>query len=153
MDDARAAMELVLLKIKNGPLWGSGHQRSGDKLAAVLAQHGHRSCFVGRCGTIRRHMAPNSSGISAQDDDEAVRQQVVLGIMPRTSQELSSRSPGTNDPVGSLGCKGGSRFASSAPKVCKNKTKNLESRGNCFLKMLTPTGLQVERAVKQLDNT
>jgi hypothetical protein len=65
-------MELVLLKIKNGPLWGTGPRRSGDRLAAVLAHYGHRSCFVGRATLMRRHMAPDSSAITAEADDEVV---------------------------------------------------------------------------------
>lgn len=48
--DARTAMDLALLKIKHGPTFGTGTggSSSSEKLADVLAEHGHRSCLLDR---------------------------------------------------------------------------------------------------------
>lgn len=73
IDDARATMELVLLKIKNGPLWDKGGRNEGAPLPAALAQRGHRCCLVDCATVVRKYMAGDSSGIVAESDDEAVR--------------------------------------------------------------------------------
>ena len=73
IDDARATMELALLKIKNGPLWDRGGARSaGEPLPAALAQRGHRCCLVDRSAVVRQYLAGDSSGVAVQDDFEAV---------------------------------------------------------------------------------
>lgn len=39
MEDARAALDLALLKIERGPSYGVASGEAGDKLAEVLTQH------------------------------------------------------------------------------------------------------------------
>lgn len=74
VDDARATMELALLKIKYGPEFGTpqGKSQQGMQLTSVLERKNLRSCFVDRPGTVQRYVKGNSSGISVNSDIQAV---------------------------------------------------------------------------------
>eukprot|EP00892_Ulva_mutabilis_P007171 jgi/Ulvmu1/4826/UM020_0111.1 len=75
IDDARAAMELAQLKIRNGPDYGTpqGRAQQGEPLTAVLSRHKCRSCFVDRQHIVHRYVKGDSSGISVESDIQAVK--------------------------------------------------------------------------------
>ena len=72
--DARAAMELTLLRLKNGPSLENGRS-NGRKLPEAISMNGKRRkcCFVDRPQAVKRYLVGEASGIAADDDEEAVR--------------------------------------------------------------------------------
>ncbi|GAB4821802.1 hypothetical protein N2152v2_008848 [Parachlorella kessleri] len=76
VEDAKAAMDLALLKIERGPSYGAGSSESGDKLMEVLTQHGRRCTLVDSQAALNRLVAGNCSAVVAEGD-EAVWQGVA----------------------------------------------------------------------------
>lgn len=74
IDDARAAMELAQLKIRNGPEYGTvqGRAQQGEPLTLMLSRHKCRSCFVDRQSIVHRYVKGDSSGINVDTDIQAV---------------------------------------------------------------------------------
>eukprot|EP00887_Chlorella_sp_A99_P005460 scaffold1.g5460.t1 len=73
VEDARAAMDLALLKIARGPAYGtSTGERGGERLVEVLGEAGRRCCLVDRMETVSRHLAGACSAIPVASDAEAV---------------------------------------------------------------------------------
>ncbi|PSC70139.1 small RNA degrading nuclease 5 [Micractinium conductrix] len=72
VEDARAAMDLALLKFERGPLYGAGTAERGDKLVEVLSDGGRRSAMVDKVEVLNRHVAGNCSGIPADSDAVAM---------------------------------------------------------------------------------
>ncbi|KAG2491028.1 hypothetical protein HYH03_010476 [Edaphochlamys debaryana] len=74
--DARTALDLVLLKIKNGPTYGaggSGPHAQAPKLADVLsAQCGTRCCLVDRHDVLGRYVTGSTAAVPVASDDDAV---------------------------------------------------------------------------------
>ncbi|KAL4421609.1 hypothetical protein ABPG75_010900 [Micractinium tetrahymenae] len=73
VEDARAAMDLALLKFQRGPAYGAGGDR-GDKLIEVLGEAGRRSVMVDRLEVLNRHVTGNCSAILAEGDAAVVAQ-------------------------------------------------------------------------------
>lgn len=81
VEDARAALELVQLKLKYGPDFGTpksrGH-RQGIPLPMAVAEKGHRTCFVDRINMLKKFVADNCSGVSVDSDEAAVCPRFLL---------------------------------------------------------------------------
>lgn len=56
--DARAALDLVKLKIAKGPAYGtiSQHEEQGDRLMDVLHAHDRRCTLIDRTDMLNRHV-------------------------------------------------------------------------------------------------
>ena len=81
MEDARAAMDLALLKFERGPGYGVAAGERGDPLTEVLGQQARRrSVLVDRQEVLSRHVAGNCSAVvvaaapGAAGDTAAVEQ-------------------------------------------------------------------------------
>lgn len=74
VQDAQAAMDLVLLKIKNGPAYGMPQARepTGDRLLQVLAAGGVRCSMVDRQDALNRHVTGNANALVCTSDAECV---------------------------------------------------------------------------------
>jgi hypothetical protein len=70
--DARTALDLAILKISNGPSFGTNEGQATDKLVDVVAAHGHRSCLVDRQDVLRRFASSAASAVPAFDDRHCV---------------------------------------------------------------------------------
>ncbi|KAF6265013.1 ribonuclease H-like domain-containing protein [Scenedesmus sp. NREL 46B-D3] len=71
--DARAAMDLALLKIQKGPSYGSNEAQGVDKLPDVLVATGRQaaSCLVDRQGTLAKHATGHASAVLVVSDSQA----------------------------------------------------------------------------------
>ena len=98
VDDARAAMDLALLKFSRGPAFGAtpmagvgggigGVYQRGERLLKVLSDAGKRCTLVDRPEFVNRHVSGRASGIPAGTDGERAA---------RASREVASG-----------GCRGG----------------------------------------------
>ncbi|XP_021902467.1 small RNA degrading nuclease 5 [Carica papaya] len=72
IEDARAAMELALLKIKNGPDFGSPPSFTRRKLLSVLNDFGKMSSFIDDVSIVKRYAGELSHAIPVSSDDEAL---------------------------------------------------------------------------------
>ncbi|KAK9846542.1 hypothetical protein WJX81_006260 [Elliptochloris bilobata] len=72
VDDARAAMDLALLKIRRGPAFGTGAlgELQGDRLVDRLAAAGRRCMLVDRQDMLSRHVTGSAGAVVCVDDDE-----------------------------------------------------------------------------------
>ncbi|XP_007019342.2 PREDICTED: small RNA degrading nuclease 5 [Theobroma cacao] len=72
IEDARAAMELALLKIKNGPDFGSPPSFMRKKLLSLLGECGKTSSFIDDISIVKRYASESSHAIPVCSDDEAL---------------------------------------------------------------------------------
>ncbi|CAO2834274.1 unnamed protein product [Amaranthus hypochondriacus] len=72
IEDARTAMELALLKIKNGPDFGSAPQFTRKKLIDVLTESRKMSSFIDDRSIVKRHASGTCNAIPVSSDDEAL---------------------------------------------------------------------------------
>ncbi|KAK6277213.1 hypothetical protein POUND7_017536 [Theobroma cacao] len=72
IEDARAAMELALLKIKNGPDFGSPPSFMRRKLLSLLGECGKTSSFIDDISIVKRYASESSHAIPVCSDDEAL---------------------------------------------------------------------------------
>ncbi|KAL0909871.1 hypothetical protein M5K25_020779 [Dendrobium thyrsiflorum] len=72
IEDARAAMDLALLKIKNGPEFGSRSSLMRCKLVSVLHEGGRKCSLVDDSSTIRRFSDGSCNVIPVYSDEEAL---------------------------------------------------------------------------------
>ncbi|XP_048499419.1 small RNA degrading nuclease 5 isoform X3 [Beta vulgaris subsp. vulgaris] len=72
IEDARATMELALLKIKNGPDFGSPKQFVRKKLLAVLSESGKTSSFIDDVSIVKRYASGTCHAFPVSSDDEAL---------------------------------------------------------------------------------
>ncbi|EOY16567.1 Polynucleotidyl transferase, ribonuclease H-like superfamily protein isoform 1 [Theobroma cacao] len=72
IEDARAAMELALLKIKNGPDFGSPPSLMRRKLLSLLGECGKTSSFIDDISIVKRYASESSHAIPVCSDDEAL---------------------------------------------------------------------------------
>ncbi|DBB13243.1 TPA: hypothetical protein ACH3X3_004988 [Trebouxia sp. C0006] len=72
--DARAALDLVKLKIAKGPAYGtiSQHEEQGDRLMDVLHAHDRRCTLIDRTDMLNRHVTAGASAVVVKEDGEAV---------------------------------------------------------------------------------
>ncbi|KAK4273945.1 hypothetical protein QN277_017244 [Acacia crassicarpa] len=72
IEDARAAMELALLKIRQGPDFGSPPSFMRKKLSSILSESGKTSSLVDNISVVKRYASESSNAIPVASDDEAL---------------------------------------------------------------------------------
>lgn len=72
IEDARAALELALLKIKNGPRFGFTPSFTRKKLLTVLHECGKTSTLIDNITTVKRYADESSHTVPVSSDDEAL---------------------------------------------------------------------------------
>lgn len=72
IEDARAAMELALLKIRHGPEFGSPPSFMRKKLLTVLNDYGKTSSFIDDISIVRRYTSEASHAFPVASDVEAL---------------------------------------------------------------------------------
>ncbi|XP_010912605.2 small RNA degrading nuclease 5 isoform X2 [Elaeis guineensis] len=96
IEDARAAMELALLKIRHGPEFGSPPKFMRSKLVSVLHQSGKTCSLIDDVSILKRYSDDSCNTIPVFSDDEAlsraikeVRNEKVSFIWTRFSGLIS----------------------------------------------------------------
>ncbi|PNT37410.2 hypothetical protein POPTR_005G186600v4 [Populus trichocarpa] len=72
IEDARATMELALLKIRNGPDFGSPPSFVRRKLLTVLSECGKTSSFIDDISIVKRYTSGSSHSFPVSSDEEAL---------------------------------------------------------------------------------
>ncbi|KAG8378162.1 hypothetical protein BUALT_Bualt08G0109300 [Buddleja alternifolia] len=72
VEDARATLELALLKIKNGPGFGLPPALLKKKLLTVLSESGKTSSLIDSISIVKRYASEASHAIPVSSDDEAL---------------------------------------------------------------------------------
>ncbi|XP_054788606.1 small RNA degrading nuclease 5 isoform X2 [Prosopis cineraria] len=72
IEDARAALELALLKIRHGPDFGSPPSFMRKKLSSILSESKKTSSLVDNISTVKRYASESSNAIPVTSDDEAL---------------------------------------------------------------------------------
>ncbi|CAI0395878.1 unnamed protein product [Linum tenue] len=72
IEDARAALELALLKIKNGPDFGSPPSFTRKKLLSTLGECGKTSSMIDDISIVKRYSSETSNAFPVCSDDEAL---------------------------------------------------------------------------------
>ncbi|XP_039023242.1 small RNA degrading nuclease 5-like isoform X2 [Hibiscus syriacus] len=72
IEDARAAMDLAMLKIRNGPDFGTPPSFMRRKLLTLLGECGKTSSFVDDISIVKRYASEPSHAIPVCSDDEAL---------------------------------------------------------------------------------
>lgn len=76
IEDARAAMDLALLKIQNGPAFGNPPCASRQKLVSLLSDHGKRCSLIDQKEVLQRYAPGSCNAILSQSDDDALSKAV-----------------------------------------------------------------------------
>jgi RNA exonuclease 1 len=71
VEDARAALDLALLKEARGPGFGVGGGERGERLADALGGAGRRGSLVGAMGVVSRYVGATFGAVVAEGDTEA----------------------------------------------------------------------------------
>lgn len=72
IEDAKAAMDLAFLKIKNGPDFGRPPSFTRKKFLTVLGDSGKASSFIDNISIVKRYASESSHSIPVVSDDEAL---------------------------------------------------------------------------------
>ncbi|CAK7346856.1 unnamed protein product [Dovyalis caffra] len=72
IEDARATMELALLKIRNGPDFGSPPSFVRRKLLTVLSECGKTSSFIDDISIVKQYASGSSHSFPVSSDEEAL---------------------------------------------------------------------------------
>ncbi|KAG4958488.1 hypothetical protein AAZX31_13G024300 [Glycine max] len=72
IEDARATMELALLKIRNGPDFGSPPSFTRKKLLSILSESGKISSLIDDISVVKRYASESSHAIPVTSDDVAL---------------------------------------------------------------------------------
>ncbi|KAG5246002.1 small RNA degrading nuclease [Salix suchowensis] len=72
IEDARATMDLALLKIRNGPDFGSPPSFVRRKLLTVLSECGKTSSFIDDISIVKRYASGSSHSLPVSSDEEAL---------------------------------------------------------------------------------
>ncbi|KAK4429579.1 Small RNA degrading nuclease 5 [Sesamum alatum] len=72
VEDARATMELALLKIRHGPAFGFPLEFVRKKLLTVFSESGKGSSLIDSVSIVKRYAAETSHAIPVSSDDEAL---------------------------------------------------------------------------------
>lgn len=72
IEDARAAMELALLKFRNGPDFGSPRQFAKKKLLTLLSEHGKTSSFIDDVFIVKRYASGTCHALPVSSDEAAL---------------------------------------------------------------------------------
>ncbi|KAE9584764.1 putative exoribonuclease II [Lupinus albus] len=72
IEDARTTMELALLKIRNGPDFGSPPSFTRKKLLSILNESGKTSSLIDEISIVKRYASESSHSIPVTSDDDAL---------------------------------------------------------------------------------
>ncbi|WZZ74781.1 hypothetical protein YC2023_086151 [Brassica napus] len=72
VEDAKAAMDLALMKIKYGPDFGSPPEMMRKKLLDILNESRKTTCIVDSINIVKRYASESSSSVPVSSDDEAL---------------------------------------------------------------------------------
>ncbi|KAK7377377.1 hypothetical protein VNO80_02801 [Phaseolus coccineus] len=72
IEDARATLELALLKIRNGPDFGSPPSFTKKKFLSILSESGKTSSLIDDISIVKRYASESSNAIPVISDDEAL---------------------------------------------------------------------------------
>ncbi|KAI5071426.1 hypothetical protein GOP47_0013677 [Adiantum capillus-veneris] len=72
IEDAQAAMDLVLLKIRGGPGFGNSSTSFKESLLSVLSKHGNQCSVIDRASMLQRYAVGPCHAIPCATDDEAL---------------------------------------------------------------------------------
>lgn len=72
VEDARATMELALLKIRNGPGFGAAPSFTRKKLLSILGESGKTSSMIDDISIVKRFASESSNAIPVTSDEEAL---------------------------------------------------------------------------------
>ncbi|KAK4572561.1 hypothetical protein RGQ29_030829 [Quercus rubra] len=72
IEDAKATMELALLKIQYGPEFGSPPSYMREKLLTILSQSGKSSSFIDDISIVKRYTSELSHAFPVSSDEEAL---------------------------------------------------------------------------------
>ncbi|KAL0438179.1 UNVERIFIED_CONTAM: Small RNA degrading nuclease 5 [Sesamum latifolium] len=72
VEDARATMELALLKIRHGPAFGFPSEFVRRKLLTVFSESGKSSSLIDSVSIVKRYASETSHAIPVSSDDEAL---------------------------------------------------------------------------------
>ncbi|KAL4183776.1 hypothetical protein AMTRI_Chr11g156790 [Amborella trichopoda] len=72
VEDAKAAMDLALLKIRHGPDFGSPATFLRQKLVAVLSENGRNCALIDGTSVLKRYAHGSCHAIPAHSDDDAL---------------------------------------------------------------------------------
>ncbi|KAJ0248543.1 Small RNA degrading nuclease 5 [Hirschfeldia incana] len=72
VEDAKAAMDLALMKIKYGPDFGSPSELIRKKLLEILNESGKTTCIVDNMNIVKRYASEASNSVPVSSDDEAL---------------------------------------------------------------------------------
>ncbi|XP_056164723.1 small RNA degrading nuclease 5 isoform X2 [Syzygium oleosum] len=72
IEDARATMELALLKIRHGPDFGAPPSFIRKKFLTVLSECGKITSFIDEISTVKRYAAGSSHVLPVSSDDDAL---------------------------------------------------------------------------------
>ncbi|WZZ36923.1 small RNA degrading nuclease 5 isoform X2 [Brassica napus] len=85
VEDAKAAMDLALMKIKYGPDFGSPPEMIRKRLLNVLNESGKATSIVDNINIVKRYASESSNAIPVSDDDEALSK-AMKEVTSRRSQ-------------------------------------------------------------------
>ncbi|CAA7025941.1 unnamed protein product [Microthlaspi erraticum] len=71
-EDAKAALDLALLKIKHGPDFGSPPEMIRKKLLTILNESGKTTSIIDNINIVKRYASESSNSIPVSSDDEAL---------------------------------------------------------------------------------
>ncbi|KAK1371252.1 Small RNA degrading nuclease 5 [Heracleum sosnowskyi] len=72
IEDAKATLELALLKIRHGPEFGAPPSFTRKKLLTVLGECGKTSSVIDNISVVKRYASESSNSIPVSSDDEAL---------------------------------------------------------------------------------
>ncbi|KAL8110375.1 hypothetical protein AgCh_026189 [Apium graveolens] len=72
IEDAKATLELALLKIRHGPEFGAPPSFTRKKLLTVLGECGKTSSVIDNISVVKRYASESSNAIPVSSDDEAL---------------------------------------------------------------------------------
>uniref|UniRef100_A0A1J3J7F8 Small RNA degrading nuclease 5 n=1 Tax=Noccaea caerulescens TaxID=107243 RepID=A0A1J3J7F8_NOCCA len=75
-EDAKAALDLALLKIKHGPDFGSPPEMIRKKLLTILNESGKTTSIIDNINIVKRYASESSNSIPVSSDDEALSKAV-----------------------------------------------------------------------------
>ncbi|THU58817.1 hypothetical protein C4D60_Mb03t18450 [Musa balbisiana] len=101
IEDARAAMELALLKIRHGPDFGLPPKFTRSKLVAALHQSGKSCSLVDDVSILKRYSDESCNSIPVFSDSEALSR----AIKEKQAQDVERLRHGIAEVISSMTCK------------------------------------------------
>ncbi|XP_020573803.1 small RNA degrading nuclease 5-like isoform X2 [Phalaenopsis equestris] len=155
VEDARAALELVLLKFKYGPQFGTHPFIGRKKLVSVLHESGSTCSLVDNLFIVKRYSDGSCNAIPVSSDDEAlsrtmkeIKKEKVKFIWTRFSGLDSYYQMQAEDP-GKLGC----RVAQTISlRTCSSKSSEEDMKHGMLNVKIRDILSQIDGRIQKLYN-